>query len=129
MATTDETELLDEFRQTWEGLEETLLRAALALDFRGNLSQVLDFLKRNGVIYKDEWVELVLQQGTRSEILEGGGDYRDVLTREKVDQFVSLAAGLEKRLRSFQSSGLEVLEAQEEQAKGAGKGWDIADFG
>ena len=42
MVTTDETELLDEFRQTWEGLEETLLRAALALDFRGNLSQVLD---------------------------------------------------------------------------------------
>ena len=110
MATPDRTELLGEYQQAWKDLEDILWERALALKpkFRGTLSEVLDFLKRNRVMSKPEWIKMVLLQGTRDEVLYDGAE----LKPEMVDKIVSLAAEWEKRQRAF-------LEAQEEQAKAA----------
>jgi len=103
MATTDGTELLGDFKQAWKCLEDTLRGAASTLDCpesSSTLSQVLDFLKRNGVISKPEWTDMVLLQGTRDEVLYGGA----VLTQGMVDKVVSLAADWKKRLQAISMS-------------------------
>jgi hypothetical protein len=105
MATTDKTELLGEYQEAWKDLEDTLREGALVLkpDVRGTLSQVLDFLRRNGVMSKSEWVEIVLRQGTRDEVLYGGAE----LKREMIDEIVSLVVEWKKRLRPFLQAAQE----------------------
>ena len=100
----DVNALLGDFMLAWIDFERLLFRAAqlLAIDTSGrpiSAMQVVRALESGGLISQAEMTEIHQLQQLRNEVVHGVRSHKDTLSPQVMHRLVSLAAGLENRLR------------------------------